>query len=243
MTIQQIKVGSVPDIIELTPNSNEQSDSYPFILSTNTSWGEQGSKISIEKLRQNIEPWLTALFQSEHLNLLIGAGLSTSIQMSATGVPPVGMGWISDLAVCQSEINEFATKAAKSAGRAQGNIEDQIRAINELIKGLEILTVLDSPQPENPPAPYAAYRDLKADLAAIKGELSRCLGEFSKSVSTGEHLIKSAEKKRKEETFNYLVSFLMSFASRTATRDRLHIFTTNYDRICIFRLIRTPAPV
>ncbi len=23
----------------------------------------------------------------------------------------------------------------------------------------------------------------------------------------------------------------MSFASRTATRDRLHIFTTNYDRI------------
>ncbi|WP_337909904.1 SIR2 family protein [Vibrio cholerae] len=231
MTIQQIKVGSVPDIIELTPNSNEQSDSYPFILSTNTSWGEQGSKISIEKLRQNIEPWLTALFQSEHLNLLIGAGLSTSIQMSATGVSPVGMGWISDLAVCQSEINEFATKAAKSAGRAQGNIEDQIRAINELIKGLEILTVLDSPQPENPPAPYAAYRDLKADLAAIKGELSRCLGEFSKSVSTGEHLIKSAEKKRKEETFNYLVSFLMSFASRTATRDRLHIFTTNYDRI------------
>ncbi|WP_390249057.1 hypothetical protein [Vibrio parahaemolyticus] len=152
MTIQKIKVGSVPDIIELTPNSNEQSDSYPFILSTNTSWGEQGSKISIEKLRQNIEPWLTALFQSEHLNLLIGAGLSTSIQMSATGVPPVGMGWISDLAVCQSEINEFATKAAKSAGRAQGNIEDQIRAINELIKGLEILTVLDSPQPENPPS-------------------------------------------------------------------------------------------
>ncbi|WP_430265684.1 SIR2 family protein [Proteus mirabilis] len=61
--------------------------------------------------------------------------------------------------------------------------------------------------------------------------MSRCLGEFSKSVSTGEHLIKSAEKKRKEETFNYLVSFLMSFASRTATRDRLHIFTTNYDRI------------
>ena len=28
-----------------------------------------------------------------------------------------------------------------------------------------------------------------------------------------------------------LVSFLLSFSSRTATRERLHIFTTNYDRL------------
>ncbi|ASE81646.1 TPA: SIR2 family protein [Citrobacter koseri] len=231
MNTQQIKVGSVPEIIELLPNSSEQADSHPFILSTNSAWGEQGAEISIEKLRQNIEPWLTALFQSEHLNLLIGAGLSTSIQISATDSPPAGMGWISDLAVCKSEIDAFATQAAKAAGRDNGNIEDQIRAINELIKGLEILTVLNPPQPENPPAPHVAYRNLKADLEILKGELSRCLGEFSRSVSAGEYLIKTAEPKRKEETFNYLVSFLMSFASRTATRDRLHIFTTNYDRI------------
>ena len=33
-----------------------------------------------------------------------------------------------------------------------------------------------------------------------------------------------------EEAFNYLVSFLMSFANRPNTRERLHIFTTNYDR-------------
>lgn len=231
MNIQHIKVGNVPQIIELLPNSSEQSDSHPFTLKTNSPWGEQGAQVSIEKLRQNIEPWLTALFQSEHLNLLIGAGLSTSIQISATGSPPAGMGWISNLAVCQNEINEFATKTAKAAGRDQGNIEDQIRAINELIKGLEILTVLNSPQPENPPTPYAPYRNLKNDLDTLKRELSRCLGEFSKSVSNGEYLIKSADSTRKEDTFNYLVSFIMSFASRTATRDRLHIFTTNYDRI------------
>ena len=36
---------------------------------------------------------------------------------------------------------------------------------------------------------------------------------------------------KREEAFNYLVSFLMSFASRTGTRDRLHLFTTNYDRL------------
>lgn len=231
MSIQHIKVGSISEIIDLSSNSGEHADSHPFILSKNCVWGEQGAEISIEKLRQNIEPWLTALFQSEHLNLLIGAGLSSAIQKSATGLSPVGMGWINDLKVCKSEIDEFSTQAAKAAGRDRGNIEDQIRTINELIKGLEILTVLNTPQPENPPPPYSAYRNLKADLGELKGELSRCLGEFSKSIIKGEYLIKTAEPARKEETFNYLVSFLMSFASRTATRDRLHIFTTNYDRI------------
>ncbi|MCL1060505.1 SIR2 family protein [Shewanella gelidimarina] len=54
---------------------------------------------------------------------------------------------------------------------------------------------------------------------------------FSDSVSGGEKSIRDAESGLKTETFNYLVNFLMSFSSRTATRDRLHIFTTNYDRI------------
>ncbi|EEV0806791.1 hypothetical protein EWN49_003596, partial [Escherichia coli] len=109
MSIQHIKVGSISEIIDLSSNSGEHADSHPFILSKNCVWGEQGAEISIEKLRQNIEPWLTALFQSEHLNLLIGAGLSSAIQKSATGLSPVGMGWINDLKVCKSEIDEFST--------------------------------------------------------------------------------------------------------------------------------------
>ncbi|SUY95306.1 Uncharacterised protein [Citrobacter freundii] len=43
-------------------------------------------------LRSRVEPWLTALFQSEHLNILIGAGLSSAIQESATGTKPQGYG-------------------------------------------------------------------------------------------------------------------------------------------------------
>ena len=35
-------------------------------------------ELGIEKLRKEIEPWLTALFQSEHLSLLIGSGLSSA---------------------------------------------------------------------------------------------------------------------------------------------------------------------
>ncbi|MBV2433068.1 hypothetical protein KR445_23485, partial [Escherichia coli] len=83
---------------------------------------------------------------------------------------------------------------------------------------------------------------------------TRCLKLFSDSVSHGEKLIRDASNDLKTETFNYLVSFLMSFSSRTATRDRLHIFTTNYDRIIetgaeiaglrlIDRFVGTIAPI
>ncbi|ENM3945773.1 hypothetical protein VCSRO78_2515 [Vibrio cholerae] len=51
MSNQYIKVGSVPEIVELLPNSNEQADFHPFILSANCAWGEQDAEISIEKLR------------------------------------------------------------------------------------------------------------------------------------------------------------------------------------------------
>ncbi|WDZ71814.1 hypothetical protein PWW31_11930 [Vibrio harveyi] len=109
---QFIKVGSAPNVIELAPQEGE-SNSYTTV--SDSTWGEQGTQISIDKLRQQIEPWLTALFQSEHLNLLIGAGLSTSIQMSATGAPPAGMGWIEDLSTYKAEIDKFAEEAATKA--------------------------------------------------------------------------------------------------------------------------------
>ena len=44
----------------------------------------------VDKLRSIIEPWLTAVFQSEHLSLLIGAGLTTAICHEA-GVSPQAM--------------------------------------------------------------------------------------------------------------------------------------------------------
>ena len=42
-----------------------------------------GEALSISDLRGRVEPWLTSLFQSEHLSLLIGSGLSTAIQVLA----------------------------------------------------------------------------------------------------------------------------------------------------------------
>src|SRR5688572_8130496 len=53
-------------------------------------WIRSGS-IGPEKLRERIEPWLTALCQSEHLSLLLGAGVSHATHRIATGEPLPGM--------------------------------------------------------------------------------------------------------------------------------------------------------
>lgn len=223
---QYIKLGDDRSPIKL----DAHDENGVFKVSAHCGWAKPEDEITPDFLRSRIEPWLTALFQSEHLNLLVSSGLSTAVQQSATDAIPHGMGWITDLKVCKPEIDSYVETTAKAAGRETGNIEDQIRSINELIKGLEILTAQNIPLPPPPPG-SPPYRDFKHELLELKKELSRCLKQFSDSVSNGERSIRDSEVIRKTETFNYLVNFLMSFSSRTATRDRLHIFTTNYDRI------------
>lgn len=224
---QYIKLGDDQSPVQLVSNDDKSG----FKVSGSCSWAKPDDEISPDILRSRIEPWLTALFQSEHLNLLVGAGLSSAVQESATGKRPQGMGWIEDLKICKDEIDAYVNTTAKAAGRDSGNIEDQIRSINELIKGLEILVSLNPPPIVPPPPPCPPYRYLPSELRVLREELSRCLRLFAESVSNGEKSIRDAKPEQKTETFNYLVNFLMSFSSRTATRDRLHIFTTNYDRI------------
>jgi len=224
---QYLKLGDDQSPVKLDKHDNNGT----FKVENNCNWAKTEDEITPDFLRSRIEPWLTALFQSEHLNLLVGAGLSTAVQQSATGQRPLGMGWIEDLKTCKLEIDAYVDKTAKAAGRDKGNIEDQIRSINELIKGIEILTVLNPAPIPPPPPPNPPYRYFPSELNLLREELSRCLKSFADSVSSGEKSIRDAEPELKTDTFNYLVNFLMSFSSRTATRDRLHIFTTNYDRI------------
>jgi len=40
---------------------------------------KEDSTIDYLKIRKKVEPWLTALFQSEHLSLLVGTGLSIAL--------------------------------------------------------------------------------------------------------------------------------------------------------------------
>lgn len=112
----------------------------------------------------------------------------------------------------KDEIEKAAKDAAKNAGREEGNLEDQLRAANELLRGLEIL-------------------GKSAEAETLRTELTATLEAFAKSILESEAGIATAAEDKREHAFNVLVTFLMSFASRTGVRDRLNIFTTNYDRL------------
>ena len=171
---------------------------------------------SKHELRMRIEPWLTSLFQSEHLSLLTGSGLTNAVQYAACGHSDNGMGAGADFTVFGDEIEQAAIRMAKEAHRGKENIEDQIRAANELVRGLSIIK--DS-------------TELSSKLTQVEKDLNAVIERFTNSISHGEYLIASAYLEKREYAFHNLILFLMSFASRTGTRDRLHIFTTNYDRL------------
>ena len=164
-----------------------------------------------KELRSRIEPWLTSLFQSEHLSLLVGSGLTHAVHYLAAEKGAADMGNLM-LGRQQAKIDQAAEKAAEAAGRKKGNLEDQLRVANELLRGLEILR-----------------QDHKAN--ALRNKLMTGMHAFANSILRSEFGIATAEEQKRERAFTTLVNFLMSFASRTGVRDRLNIFTTNYDRL------------
>lgn len=170
-----------------------------------------GDLFSQKELRNRIEPWLTSLFQSEHLSLLAGSGLTHAVHSMAVENCAAGMGALT-LSNHQTEIDQAASQAAEAAGRKKGNLEDQLRVANELLRGLEIL-------------------QKTAEVKALSEELQTGMQAFAQSILSSEVGIATAKEDMREQAFNTLVTFLMSFASRTGVRDRLNIFTTNYDRL------------
>lgn len=177
--------------------------------------GSEASWVSSEEfgqreLREHIEPWLTSLFQSEHLSLLAGSGLTHAVHYLAAGEGAAGMERL-PITTYQDKINAASEASASLAGRKAGNVEDQLRVANELLRGLEIL------------------QDEQADT--LREELEAGMTTFAESILKSETGIAAAPDSQREQAFNTLVTFLMSFASRIGTRDRLSIFTTNYDRL------------
>jgi len=183
------------------------------------SWAKDDQAIGPEQLRPRIEPWLTALVQSEHLSLLIGSGLTRAVHQLATDKE---LSWMETARFegFADEINTESERTAKAAGRESANFEDQLRVANELLRGLQIIACS---KPEDAPE--------HGHIMGLQQELIKALKSFANSILEAERDLAGSDTKR-ETAFNYLVSFLMSLASRSGTRDRLHIFTTNYDR-CI----------
>lgn len=174
-------------------------------------WCPDDKKVTNSVLRSRIEPWLTALFQSEHLSLLCGSGISNAITFIAKGKPGASMAEAS-FDRFNSFINDAADESAKASGREKRNIEDQIRVANDLLRGFKILKNA-------------------SDAAVLKKKLNEVISSFAKSILSGEKDIATAAKENRETAYSILVNFLLSFVSRAGSRERLNIFTTNYDRL------------
>lgn len=231
-----------PLFLERDGGAEVTDKSFKLPAGTICSWVKREEAFGPEKLRPRIEPWLTALVQSEHLSLLVGSGLTHAVHGLATEGALPGMDAIS-FAILDGEIAAEAKRAAELAGRDSGNVEDQIRAANELFRGLEILA---STKADDAPE--------HGRIESLRDALKGALDSFARSILEGERHLVSAAPEKQKRAFNYLISFLMSFASRSGTRERLHLFTTNYDRYMeagadvaglrlIDRFVGTLAPV
>ena len=187
---------------------------------------------SVERQIKQIEPWLAAVFQSEHLALLLGSGFTKAVAHQA-GTSATGMDCGFEGFPFDDKLKEAAQTAAKTMGRGEANIEDQIRAANALGQGLKILG--DDRHTDVLAALDALLKKFLNGISKTERDLKSAIEKYAAPDSADAE--PEANEKTKEEASEkldplvMLVSFLLSFSSRTATRERLHIFTTNYDRL------------
>lgn len=173
---------------------------------------------TLAALRSEIEPWVTSLVSSEHLALLVGSGLGISVA-SLVGATGVDMAQAAIDLPFATEVGARAAELAKTAKRGTPNVEDQVRAALELIAGLRIIG--------NESA--KAWDEL----------ISKLLKSFATGVLGVERAVRDAVNSGSDAgrlAADVLASFFSSFVARSAARDRLHIFTTNYDRLVEFAL-------
>ena len=172
----------------------------------------------ISKHVKNIKPWLSALLQSENLNLLIGNGLTIAAS-NLVGITPPDMKAVCFNSKYADAINKSAKENAKITYRGECNFEDQIKVVNELLCGLRIMD---------------DECKMETDIRSLEEELNEHLTDFIRKILETEQQIQNAltsqnnQNIRNWQQFN---EFLLTFANRAVSRQRLHIFTTNYDRI------------
>jgi hypothetical protein len=165
-----------------------------------------------------IRSWLTALVGAEHLSLLVGSGLGIAVAGSLD-VDGLDMGTVALKGDEAGEVAAHAEKLAKACGRGNANIEDQLRSALALLAGLEVLE------------PDAARTD------AWRKELTTILADFAKRGLKAEQQIREkvfAADAAGQNVEQMLIGFLLGFANRPPSRERLNVFTTNYDRLIEF---------
>ena len=217
--ILKVREDAVPLSLEKSASDNTFAVVNKQSVSSWLSSNEQ-SGIKLSDIRNGIEPWLTSLFQSEHLSLLTGTGLSIAVQYLACNASGSAMSTPELDNDFTDEIKRISIETASKSNRGTANIEDYIRVMNELLRGLEILGYHTDDN-----------SDKKAQYEKLLDNFSKIICGFSNSISEIENKIATADHQNREKAWGYLVNFLMCFASRAGTRERLNLFTTNYDRI------------
>lgn len=167
--------------------------------------------------RRYVESFIAALLQSEHLNLLVGSGLTTGLARAANvDVKADLSGTIStgdaDLDVM---LEAAAVESARRSGRGeQPNVEDRLRVALQTCAGLSVVG------------------DARATVlrTAIESVL-RAVRDSVVAVEAGLRAQSQRDDIGNGKVVELLTSFLATFVGRVPTRDRLQIFTTNYDRV------------
>ena len=91
--------------------------------------------------RKRVEPWLSAVFQAEHLNLVLGSGFTTAIGYmagAATGMAKVKFGTPFDAA-----IDAHADSSAKTMGRGRQHRRSVPSAL-AVLEGFAVVNVADA---------------------------------------------------------------------------------------------------
>lgn len=219
---QLLKIREMREILEFELSKSDSGEDT--LKPTKRTQGFEKEQYTAPELRKEIEPWLTALFQSEHFSLLTGAGLTNAVHYRVTGKLPGGFS-TRTYAAFDAQIQAEAKRSAEIARRGDPNPEDQLRTALRIADGLRIL--IDAGGDLEP------WKSLKTERTKLDGDITAAISALVQGVLASERGVITKNDMR-EDALRLLVSFLMSFASRTGTRDRLHIFTTNYDRLMEF---------
>lgn len=201
---------------------------HVFRVGTEEQYDVTDPDSNVDVQKKHIEPWLSAVFQSEHLALLLGSGFTTAVAYQA-GTSAAGMDCDYNSFPYTDELKAAATKAAQTMGRGEANIEDQIRAANVLAQGLEIIG--DKKSTEVKVALSDLFKNFLNGISETERNIKYAVDTSTVKPSQSQEDKNQEGSEEKLDSLVMLVSFLLSFSSRTATRERLNIFTTNYDRL------------
>lgn len=160
--------------------------------------------------RRKAEAWLGALLQAEHVSLLVGNGLSTAVGGEA-GVSPPQMNQSIDAGKYTEALMAHAERSAAAMGRLC-NVEDQVRSTLALAEGLAVVGREERRQ------------EVLTSLNEVMAELVSGVLQFERGLAAADHEARTS-------ALRLLRGLLMPFASRAVGRDRLNLFTTNYDRL------------